>query len=279
MPELPEVETVVRQLQPLLNGRTVVALRLLDARLGRLPVRGLAGRRVARVVRLGKQVAIELAGSGRESAADRANVSSVWLGVHLRMTGRLIWYPDGAAAESVHVRARLTLDGGTLVFADVRRFGTLVIGSRADLEPAGLDPTSKAFSRERLAQLLERSVQPIKVWLLRQDRLVGLGNIYACEILHAARIHPERPARALNDEEIARLHAATCAVLAQAIENCGTTFSDFQDAHGVTGSYQRYLRVYGREDDPCHGCGKPVSRIVQQQRSTFFCAGCQSSGG
>jgi formamidopyrimidine-DNA glycosylase len=276
MPELPEVETVVQQLRPLVQGQTIVSLRVLDPRLGRLPGARLRQRRVSTVTRIGKQVALALEPrTGR--SLQRRGADPGWIGIHLRMTGRLIWLPDERSREPEHVRARITLGRGKLVFADLRRFGTIAIGARRiELEPAGVDPLSDQFTCERLAQLLRGSAQPLKVWLLRQDRLVGLGNIYACEILFGAGLDPRRVAGRLRVGEIERLHEVTRAVLLEAIDNCGTTFSDFQDAHGVTGSYQRYLKVYGREGLACPSCQAPVRRIVQQQRSTFFCGSCQA---
>ena len=112
--------------------------------------------------------------------------------------------------------------------------------------------------------------------MLRQDRLVGLGNIYASEILYRARLSPLRAAGSLSAAEIRRLHSATRAILTWAIEASGTTFSDFQDARGIGGSYQQYLAVYGRDGQCCGRCREPIVRFVQQQRSTFHCPGCQT---
>ena len=126
-----------------------------------------------------------------------------------------------------------------------------------------------------MTELLGTSAQPLKAWLLRQDRLVGLGNIYASEILHAARLSPFAGAGSLNGREVRRLHSATRRILQRAIRNCGTTFSDFQDARGASGSYQRLLAVYGRDGEGCRRCRATIERVVQQQRSTFYCPGCQ----
>jgi len=266
MPELPEVETVARQLGHLLSGRSVRTLEILDPLLGPPGVASLAGRTVGGVRRLGKQVLLEL---------DRAG-APLWLAFHLRMTGRLIWREGGGRVSPRHLRARLRLEGGWLLFYDPRRFGTLhLCNSLAELEPAGLDPLSGELTDAALAGLLAGSPQAIKPWLLRQDRLVGLGNIYASEILFAAGIDPRRPARSLGAAEIRELRRGTRAVLERAIERCGTTFSDFQDARGLAGSFQDCLGVYGREGEPCPRCGTPVERLTQQQRSTFWCARCQ----
>jgi formamidopyrimidine-DNA glycosylase len=192
------------------------------------------------------------------------------------MTGRLTWSAEPARVDRAHLRARFDLDRGTLLFHDTRRFGTFCWHHTAEeARPAGIDPLSPELTPARMAGLLERSRQNLKAWLLRQDRLVGLGNIYASEILHAARISPRRSADTLKDAEVRALLRSTRRVLRRAIENCGTTFSDFQDARGLTGSYQQYLAVYGRAGERCRRCRGTVRRAVQQQRSTFFCPGCQ----
>ena len=269
MPELPEVETVARQLQPRLVGRTVRRLQIFDPRLrnGRTP--RVAGRSILGVARSGKRVLIELSpGAGK---------AGLWLAVHLRMTGRLLWTDDRSDRE--HLRARFRLDRGELLFQDTRRFGTFDwYRSAAAAAPEGFDPLSPELTPRQLADLLRGSAQGLKAWLLRQDRLVGLGNIYASEILHAARLSPFREGRTLTRAEVERLHRCTRRILERAIRNCGTTFSDFQDARGLSGSYQRLLAVYDREGRRCRRCRAAIERVVQQQRSTFFCPGCQGRG-
>jgi len=269
MPELPEVETVARQLAPLLGGRTVVGLRVFDPLLKRGKFPRVAGRQVADVTRSGKRVLIHFSSChGRKDA--------LWLAVHLRMTGRLIWADETRRSETSHLRARFRLDRGSMLFYDTRRFGTFQwFRSFEETEPDGVDPLSPALSSRDIGRMIGDAKQNIKAWLLRQDRLVGLGNIYASEILFVAGISPIREARTLTRAEHARLLRATRQVLRRAIENCGTTFSDFQDAQGLTGSYQNYLRVYGREREPCSRCRTPVVRLVQQQRSSFYCPTCQ----
>lgn len=274
MPELPEVETVARQLAPLVEGRRLRQVQVLDPLLRPLRApRPYRDRRVERVFRSGKQVLFGLNGS-----------SPLFLAVHLRMTGRLIW-TDEQRLKPSHLRASLKMDRGQVLFIDTRRFGTIgwITDARQPLQTGGgglaIDPTTEQFTAEALASLLSTSSQALKVWLLRQDRLNGLGNIYASEILYQARLSPRRMARTVRGREVERLHAATRSVLQRAIDACGTTFSDFQDAHGVTGSYQQYLAVYGREGEPCPSCRTEIRRIVQQQRSTFFCPQCQTKSG
>jgi formamidopyrimidine-DNA glycosylase len=283
MPELPEVETVARQLAPLVEGRAVRGLRVRDPLidLGREPA--LAGLHVRRVFRLGKQVVLEMAREPAPGAGD-GGVHRAFLTVHLRMTGRLVWRPARPAGAAgcerlLHLRAKLELEGGEVLFVDPRRFGTMRwLRALEEARPAGVDPLAPELTRRRLGELLAGSGQELKAWLLRQDRLVGLGNIYASEILFEAGLSPFRTAGSLRLEEVVRLHRALRGVLRRAIRHCGTTFSDFQGANGLTGSYQRYLKVYGREGAPCPSCGRTVMRAVQQQRSTFFCPHDQPPG-
>jgi formamidopyrimidine-DNA glycosylase len=266
VPELPEVETVARQLAPSLEGRRILSVALIDPKLDDPAlVADLPGRPIRDVRRMGKQVVLELGGDGRR-----------WLCVHLRMTGRLQVVAAPPTPATLPLRATLELDRGWLLFTDPRRFGTLrLVASRSRARPAGAEPLSRRFTASVLTGLIAGSRTPIKPWLLRQDRIVGLGNIYASEILFAARIAPDRSAVSLDRDEVRRLHRATRRILRAAIDACGTTFSDFQDARGVSGGYGRYLAVYGREGEPCRRCGEPVVRFVQQQRATFWCPECQ----
>jgi len=270
MPELPEVETVARQLSPRLVGRTVRRFSILDPRLRDSRTPRVAGRSIEQVRRSGKRVLLAFStipGGSRP----------LWLAVHLRMTGRLLWNRRGTPSGQPHLRARFTLDRGELLFLDTRRFGTFTwYGTEDETRPAGLDPLAADLTPRMLGSLIGDTRQSLKAWLLRQDRLVGLGNIYASEILHAARLSPFRPAGTLDVNELKRLHRSTRRILSRAIENCGTTFSDFQDARGVEGSYQQYLSVYDRAGEGCRRCGESILRVVQQQRSTYHCPGCQS---
>ena len=270
MPELPEVETVARQLAPLLVGRVLRRIDVRDPRLDFARRRRALGRTVREVTRRGKEVAIVL--RGRRGAPGDCE-----LRCHLRMTGRLIWLATRETrATPRHVRATLFFSGGRVVFDDPRRFGTLVVLPQGrPAEPPGLDPTTGAFTPPALVDLLQGSRQELKPWLLRQDRLGGIGNIYASEILFAARLHPRRAAGSLRSGDVRRLHAAVRSVLSRAIRHCGTTFSDFADARGRPGGFARLLAVYGREGLPCPVCGSAVRRIAQQGRSTFLCGPCQ----
>ncbi|MBT3221479.1 MAG: bifunctional DNA-formamidopyrimidine glycosylase/DNA-(apurinic or apyrimidinic site) lyase, partial [Proteobacteria bacterium] len=265
MPELPEVETVARQLAPTLKGQKLLKVDFLDTKLertfwppGSLPAAfPLAGRSIGNVQRIGKQVVLTLEEPGQKP---------LWLAVHLRMTGRLVF--DVEPQEPKHLRARFKLDGGELLFFDTRRFGVIKLHQEmAELVPTGIEPLSNELTSPRLASLLKKSRQPIKTWLLRQDRLVGLGNIYASEILFACAIHPERAAGSLSECEIRRLRRATRAILRRAISHQGTTFSDYRDSRGNKGSFQNLLHVYGKGGEPCKKCETLLVRLVQSGRS------------
>jgi len=269
MPELPEVETVARQLAPVLQGRRALGLRRLDPLLRVDAAPRLRGRTLEEVRRSGKQVVFRFSTVERDSRP-------VWGVIHLRMTGRLIWVGAGERRPARHLRAMLALEGGRLLFYDARRFGTWGWHrSETGFAPAGVDPLDSRLDLNRFVALLGGSRQELKAWLLRQDRLVGLGNIYASEILHRARLSPFRPAGSLSRGEAGDLLRATRRILRRAIDACGTTFSDFQDSRGLTGTYARYLTVYDRGGEPCRRCGSAVRRVVQHQRSTYYCASCQ----
>lgn len=265
MPELPEVETVARQLAPCLIGARLLTLTIVDqARLAE-PTPPFDQHTVSAVARWGKLVVLTL-----DASATR------YIAVHLRMTGRLKWFPLGSELETAHLRAAFIFDRGTLQFHDVRRFGTISFANdAAGLRPHGVDPTAPAFTADWLRGQLAASAQPIKAWLMRQDRLVGLGNIYCCEILFRAGVDPQRSCRTLGERQVTRIHDATVEILQRAIENCGTTFSDFQDSRGDVGNYGAYLEVYQREGEPCSTCTTPIRRVTHQQRSTFYCPRCQ----
>lgn len=282
MPELPEVETVARRLDASAAGARLQRVIVHDSAKLRLSGRRqLAGSELVKVSRAGKTVVLEFAGgAGRRL-----------LQVHLRMSGRLYWIEQGKdlAAElgsfvnrvkgvcAKHCRLRLVFDRGTLLFVDPRRFGTAMLhSSEAELNIPGADPTLPGFTAAALGRLIGATKQPIKTWLMRQDRLTGLGNIYASEILFAARINPEREAGSLSPTELRALHRSIKTILRRAIANCGTTFSDFQSSEGAIGGYQRYLEVYGRAGEDCSSCGVEIRRLVQGQRSTFYCPSCQS---
>jgi formamidopyrimidine-DNA glycosylase len=270
LPELPEVETVAHGLDTQLRGRRIRRVELIDPKLQHTDTRLVAPSAIAGARRIGKRVALQLQlARGREQ----------WLLVHLRMSGVLFYAPDGrlpAAKPVKHVRAVFTLDAGSLLFYDPRRFGTFDLYDTADAAlPVGIDPFDRRLTPDTFAAMLAGSSQPLKLWLLRQDRLVGLGNIYASEILHDCGFHPERAAGTLDANEARKLLESTRRILNKAIKHCGTTFSDFHNVNGEAGDFSRFLRVYGRGGQACLRCGAEIIRFTQGQRSTFCCANCQ----
>jgi formamidopyrimidine-DNA glycosylase len=224
----------------------------------------LAGDRIAAVGRRGKYVVIELD-------------SGLRIVVSLRMTGRLIvQHQTDDRYPYTNVIVDFT-DGTRLAFADVRRFGRMRLvqpGERWD-GALGIEPLSPDFDAKSFQALLRKRPTPIKVFLLDQRRIAGVGNIYACEALWEARIKPTTPAGKLSRPRIERLLAALAAVLRKAIEMRGTSARDYVDAEGMAGGFQNELRVYGRAGERCPRCKKPLVRTVLAQRGTWWCRACQ----
>jgi len=284
MPELPEVETVVRGLRATLPGRRILAVRLgktdfIDdpAALGeRLP-----GRRIGAVERIGKFIRVELApetGAAHptQSHAHEAD-GRLHLLVHLGMTGRLaVRSPDEPVVPHTHGFFELD-DGQELRYTDIRRFGRILLVSASALPEfeSRLGEDALFVSAREFRQQLSGRRARIKALLLDQKSLRGMGNIYSDESLWRARIHPVRLASRLTAEEIARLHQAIRQVLRAAIKLGGSSISDFLDAEGKPGSYQMRHRVYGREGQKCFRCGALIRRIIVAGRSSHFCPHCQ----
>lgn len=276
MPELPEVETVVRELARVLPGRTIAraSLRARDLyRRGSAPVGTLAGARVDAVERLGKAIRVRAVRDGRE----------VDLVVHLGMTGRLLWRASAgrtrARSTEPHLHGRLRFhDGGELVYIDPRRFGYWFVGDpEAVVATLAVGPDPFAMRAPELARVLSGRRAPVKSLLLDQHLVSGLGNIYVDETLFFAGVHPLLPgARAAG--HAARILAAARRVLRRAIRSKGTTFRDYRRPDGSRGGFQRRLAVYGREGEPCRRCGTGIERIVVSQRGTHFCPRCQPRG-
>lgn len=272
MPELPEAETIVRGLRSPVQGRTIVQVEVVhDDVLDDPPgtfARSLEGHRVEAVTRRGKNVVLVLDEGLR-------------LVVNLGMSGRLLHRASGDdRPEPTHPAVVLAMDDESIVvYHDIRRFGRLHLRDGAEYRnwsrTLGPEPLASSFTSRRLAQGLARSISPIRSWLLDQRRIAGVGNIYASEALHRARIHPRTPACRINDAGTRRLHRAIRKVLRDAVEWKGTTFRDFRTADGREGSYAQRLRVYGREGEPCPRCGRSIRRIVFSNRSAFLCPRCQ----
>jgi formamidopyrimidine-DNA glycosylase len=278
VPELPEVESVRRQLAPELTGRRILAA-WADPHPGtRLTDVGLAvGRRIEAVRRRGKFLLCPL--------DPLPGAEPLELVLHLGMTGsfRVVPTPPGDAdpdAGVSHVRVRFELDDGrTLLFRDPRRFGRASVVPAGDhasiptLAALGPEPLSDNFDAERFAAALAATSAPVKARLLDQRLVAGVGNIYADEALWRARIHPA--SRRVGHRRALALHAAIREVLAAAIEREGTTFRDYQMVNGASGRYAAFLDAYGQAELPCARCGTPLRRTVVAQRGTTYCPRCQ----
>src|SRR2546425_715920 len=276
MPELPEVEHVVRALRAIITGRRIMAAQLKLARI--IPdtssaqlSRKVRGARIKGVGRRGKYILIEL---------DNNRV----LLIHLRMTGKFVSLKiDQSLPPYAHVIFYLD-DDRRLVFCDMRQFGRIIVVAAGrlhrsrQLSELAPEPLSEEFSVEYLRGTLARSRRTLKQLLLDQTRILGLGNIYAAEALFLARISPFAVAAKLSRQRALRLHEAIRKILEEAIEGGSTLRIDLEDeASSYVGTSERFWRVYEREGEPCVKCGARIRRVVQGGRSTYFCPRCQRS--
>jgi len=272
MPELPEVEVTRRGLVERVRGARIAAVRLgkpLRWPLGLAPA-ALAGRRIEDLSRRGKYLWFALEQPARDG-----------LLVHLGMSGSLAWR-EAMPEPGPWDHFDLQTDRGTLRLTDPRRFGAVVWSPSLDSGAAakllvglGIEPFDDGFDARFLYERLRGRRVAIKQAILAGDIVVGVGNIYASEALFRAGIDPRTPSARVGLERCERLVDAIRAVLGRALDLGGSTLRDFRDAHGMDGAFQSEAAVYDREGLPCPRCGKPVKRIVQGQRSTYFCAGCQ----
>jgi len=273
VPELPEVETVRAQLAPVLSGRILRSVEILDWRLTRPVdldhvVGQLEGRRVASVGRRGKYLIVRFDGG-------------LVLLVHLRMTGSFLIARRGDLPEDLHRRAVVRLDDDSdVAYRDVRRFGTWVVLEEDELEDylalrLGEEPLERGFTTRRLTCKLAGRRAPIKAALLDQRVVAGLGNIYADEALWYAGIHPLRPAGGLDEDEVGAVRRAIRRALRAGIRRQGATLSDYRAPNGARGTMQDEFKVYGRAGEPCLRCGTPIEKIRVAGRGTSYCPGCQ----
>ena len=271
MPELPEVETVRRQLEPLIRGRQIAdfelapgAERLLRGAAQDAVRAQLRGRSFGNVDRRGKYLGLRL-------DDDRCCV------VHLRMTGSLHFREPGASDEPFTRAVFQLADGYQLRFVDIRKFGTIdVVDEMSDALPElGPEPLGNEFSVDALRDALSGRTIALKAALLDQRNIAGIGNIYADEALFIARLHPEVPAGALRPNERAALHAAIREVLEEGVAHGGASFRDYTDTAGEEGEQQYYVRVFRRTDQPCDKCNTPIRRTIVAGRATHWCPKCQ----
>lgn len=263
MPELPEVETVVRTLAPRLTGRRIVDARFSSRHVVRQNFaalrRRVQGQQVQSVRRHGKFIVLQL--------------ESGFLTVHLGMTGKLLI--DSEAGP--YARAVFTLDRGLLVYDDIRHFGRIEWSKELLERAAALGPDALEIQLDEFLMLLKQRNARVKPLLLNQHFLRGMGNIYTDEALFEARIHPKAIASSLSRQRATRLHRAMLDILNTAVRLKGSSISDYVDAEGQKGSFQLQHQVYGRAGEPCSICGTAIRRIVVGQRGTHYCPKCQRS--
>lgn len=274
MPELPEVETVRRSLLPVVLEKPIEKVEIPYPRiLQHITVQDfqaqLLGRRFLDLTRRGKYLIFDLEGE-------------LELVAHLRMTGRLIYYSDSAIGRAKHTSAIFSFGSlGELRFEDVRKFGTLDLVKEGEydqikgLKELGVEPLSKEFTWQLLAEMTKDRSAKIKGLLLDQSKIAGLGNIYVDESLFLAKIHPERTAQSLKQVEIKRLHRAIQEVLAEAIEGQGTTLRDYRTGYGREGSFQNKLQIYGKKGEKCPRCGVDLEHKKVAGRTSHYCPACQ----
>jgi formamidopyrimidine-DNA glycosylase len=269
MPELPEVETTVRDLRPHLTGRRIEQVDILVPRMVRAPdpaafAGGMAGRTVRAVERRGKYIVVPL-----DQGA---------LVVHLMMGGALRWAPPGSGEPSQYTRIRFHLDGGAEVWlVNPRTLGGvwLVCDPAEVVGYLGPEPLEDGFTAAAFAARIAGRAAPIKPLLLDQSVLAGVGNIYADESLFIAGIRPERSATDLTPAEVVRLHGAVREALAKGVALRGTSFDDYVNPDGTPGAHQDQTHVFRREGKPCPRCGAPVQKKTFRGRGTHYCPHCQ----
>ncbi|MBK9344128.1 MAG: bifunctional DNA-formamidopyrimidine glycosylase/DNA-(apurinic or apyrimidinic site) lyase [Dehalococcoidia bacterium] len=271
MPELPEVETIRRDLEPLVAGRRITGVEVDPATIHLLawaPIEALranlVGRTVTAIGRRGKYLMFSL-DDGRVFV------------VHLRMTGRLVWRPHDAPAEQFQ-RAVIELDNGyDLRWADLRKFGTWRLHESVAevVGKLGPEPIDDSLTLKEFRARLANRTAPVKAVLLDQRRFAGLGNIYVDEALYEARIRPDTPAGKVSPAATKRLFASSRSVLERGIENRGASFKDYVDGQGEKGSQHMHVQVFRRTGKPCYRCGSTIQRTVVGGRATHFCPRCQ----
>jgi len=290
MPELPEVETIRRDLSALL-GKKIISLKILSPKSASHTAaffeKSLLGNKLIKIDRRGKLLILSMS-------------NGLFLLIHLKMTGQLIYQSKGVKVvgghslssgnyeKSVggklpnkHTRAIFNFSGGgELFFNDIRKFGYLKLVTKEELEKIlknnyGPEPLSKEFTAEKLKQIFKTRKTNIKAVLLNQKLISGLGNIYVDEALYAAKIKPTRPANKVKPEEIVRLVKETDKLIKKAIEYRGTTFSNYVDSKGKKGNFSQYLKVYGRAGEKCLVCGNTIKKMKLAGRGTHYCQNCQ----
>ncbi len=285
MPELPEVETLKLQLQKALVGKTITKIEVLRAKSFKGEPKVLLGSKISKVARVAKLIVIQ----------NLKLKNLIYLLIHLKLTGQLVYLerekrvfgghptPDWVAKlPSVHTRVIIGFDDNSkLFFNDLRVFGWLkVIENREELEKElkgfqGLEPLTATFTLANFTQQLQSSGKPIKLVLMDQTKIAGVGNIYANEALWEASINPQKPAKKLSAAEIKNLKKGLEKVLRLGIKYGGASENTYRQLSGLGGKYQEHFLVYQRENEPCWRCQTPIKKIQLAGRGTYFCPQCQ----
>ena len=271
MPELPEVETVRRGLEKLILGKKISNIDIRYPKMIKTDLhefqKAMPGQVIQSMGRRGKYLLFYL--------SDKVLIS------HLRMEGKYFYYPD-QVPERKHAHVLIHFeDGGTLVYEDVRKFGTMELLAPELLETyfiskkLGPEPTEQDFDLGRFKLALKRSKKPIKSHLLDQTLVVGLGNIYVDEVLWRAKVHPARISQSLTAQEARKVHDETINVLDQAVEKGGSTIRTYTNAFGEDGTMQEFHQVYDKTGQACSRCGSIIEKIQLGGRGTHFCPECQ----
>lgn len=266
MPELPEVETLCRQLKNVILDKEIRSFEIFDPKLA--AGEKLVGRRVCSVARHGKALAIKLDGSN----------SGVTILLHLRLTGRLLWHDDNNPPFP-HTRFTFSFPQGRLDCIDPRRFATLSVQKTEeipDFAVAVVEPL-KDFRTPRLWEMARKRKIPVKSFLMDQRFIAGIGNIYACEILYETSVNPRQKTDSLSPAKWQEIEEATISILNKAIDCRGTTVSDWRDLFGRKGEYQHHLKVYARQGSPCPRCQVAIQYTRLSGRGTYFCPTCQKA--
>lgn len=276
MPELPEVETIRLQLCSKIVGKTIRAIDVLTKKQFIGDPQKIIGRQITNITRNGKILSFTLD-------------QNLFLNIHLKLTGQLLYAKNGKKAlfnhkipftktnrlpaSTTRIILRFT-DGGSLFFNDLRKFGWFKIGVKPE-KPKSEDVLSAKFTLDHFKTIVQQSKKPIKVLLMDQDKLAGIGNIYANDSLFIAKIHPLKKACLLSEIEVNHLYKAIIQVIKEALKLKGSSDVAYLLPDASTGAYQNHFKVYGREDEPCLRCGTIIKRLKHHGRSSFFCTKCQ----
>ena len=286
MPELPEVETIRRQLEPNLLGKIINEIEILEKKQFIGKKEEIIGKKIVSINRYGKIISFKLT-----KPSNHQPVNFLYLNIHLKLTGQLLYTPNlnnpfflekipftntnKMPAKTTRIIIKFN-DGSGLFFNDLRKFGWLKVADKPEI-PKGVDVLSSRFTRKYLTQVIKNSNKPIKILLMDQEKITGIGNIYANDALFLAKIHPLRKAKTLNSQEIKDLYQSIKKVINDGIKHGGSSGADeaFVQINGTKGQHQRFFLVYQKEDAPCPNCQTLIKRIKQNNRSSFYCPKCQ----